>query len=58
MQIAIAPAGGQDVRTCTECGSKSFHDAVQRMLFSPSGARTVWLWQCENHPLPEIVTED
>jgi hypothetical protein len=58
MTIQIAPAGGQDVRRCAACGTNTFHDAVQRMVMSPSGARTMWLWQCENHPLPDMVVDE
>lgn len=52
-----APEGAQDVRRCDACGTNTFHDAVQRMVFSASGARMMWLWQCENHPLPEVVSD-
>jgi hypothetical protein len=57
MELQLAPANAQDVRKCGLCGTNTFHDAVQRMVLSSSGARTLWLWQCEQHPLPEIVSE-
>lgn len=58
MKIRVAPEGAQDVKRCDECGTNTFHDAVQRMVYSPGGARTMWLWQCEKHPLPDPVVDE
>lgn len=58
-RLVLAPyVGAADVRRCDACGKQTFHDAVERMMFSPSGARKVVVWQCEEHPLPDIVTDE
>jgi hypothetical protein len=58
VKIEVAPQGAQDVRWCPECKAQTFWDSAERMVFSPSGARRMWLWQCEKHPLPEIVNDE
>ena len=59
MKLRLAPEEGMaDVQFCSDCGQNSFHDAVKRMLYSPGGARSVILWQCEKHPLPDPVVEE
>lgn len=54
----IAFEGGSDVRRCRDCGENTFHDAQKVMVYSKAGARSVWLWACEKHPLPDAVTDE
>jgi len=59
MTLRPAPAGPMaDVKFCPECKANTFHDSVVRMVYSPGGARSMWLWQCEKHPLPETVVDE
>lgn len=57
----IVPSGigpdPADVRYCERCKEEVFFVAQRVMVLSPSGARSMRLWACEKHPLPDTVTD-
>ena len=46
------------IRTCKVCGEKSFHIPSHVTVMSKGGARGMTLWFCENHPIPEFITDE
>jgi hypothetical protein len=50
--------GAFDLHYCSVEKARTFHVPQQVMVLSKSGARTMRLWACENHPLPDTVTDD
>ena len=59
----IVPPGTRDddaipLPCLEEKGAITFHVPQKVMVFSAGGARSMKLWACENHPFPEIVTDD
>jgi hypothetical protein len=58
MLVGASVADNQaDVRPCAQCGTQSFHVPQSVLVMSASGARRMRLWVCEQHPLPEHVTD-
>jgi hypothetical protein len=45
------------VKHCKEDQSPMFHVPQKVMVLSPSGARSMRLWACEKHPLPDTITD-
>jgi len=45
------------IRRCPKCGERTFHAPQRVMVMSASGARSMRLWACEAHPLPDFVTD-
>lgn len=46
-----------DMRRCVACGRKVFHTPQRVMVLSASGARSMRLWTCEVHRLPDMITD-
>jgi hypothetical protein len=47
-----------DIRPCASCKGVSFHVPQEVMVLSASGARKMRLWTCEQHPLPDTITDN
>lgn len=50
--------GDADLFLCHPCGTRTWHVPQKVMVFSASGARSMRLWACEKHPLPDTVTDN
>ena len=46
-----------DLRQCRTENRPSFHVPQTVMVYSSGGARKMRLWSCENHPLPDSITD-
>lgn len=46
------------IRQCPQCGVPTWHAPQKVMVLSASGARSMRLWTCEQHPLPGTITDD
>lgn len=57
----VVPEGNIEeavIRTCRVDGKKTFHTPQRVMVYSAGGARRMTLWACEEHPLPDSITDD
>lgn len=58
----VVPASTPDfdavLRNCRECSKTSWHVPQKVMVMSAGGTRSMRLWACEAHPLPQFVTDD
>lgn len=57
----VVPEGNTEeavIRTCRVENEPTFHVPQRVMVFSAGGARSMTLWACESHPLPDTITDD
>lgn len=57
----VVPEGTDEldarIKVCAKCGVPTWFTPQTVMVLSASGARSMVLWTCEEHPLPQAVTD-
>ena len=52
------PDDAADMRWCPKSSTLEPFVVQRVLVFSAGGARTMRLWGCEKHPLPDMVSDD
>lgn len=53
----LSPDDDALIRACPDCDTKVFFVPQKVMVLSRRGVRSMRLWACETHPLPETITD-